>query len=213
MANTKRMTITEGLVELKLYDNKIRKAITEAHFINIKKKKDNKIGTMLVENYEKKAKESYQSILDMMKNRDAIKRAIVLSNATTEVTIDGKTMTVAEAIEKRNLNSSISYLLGKMETSLSNVENALLTKNADVDASAEKLLVSYYGKDAAKKVSKEDYDSVVTPYKEANEYVVVDPLNLRDKYEQLRDETDGFMSNVDSALSISNATTFIEIEV
>lgn len=213
MANTKRMTITEGLVELKLYDNKIRKAITEAHFINIKKKKDNKIGTMLVENYEKKAKESYQSILDMMKNRDAIKRAIVLSNATTYVTINGKTMTVAEAIEKRNLNDSIAYLLGKMETSLSNVENALLTKNADVDASAEKLLVSYYGKDAAKKVSKEDYDSVVTPYKEANEYVVVDPLNLRDKYEQLRDETDGFMSNVDSALSISNATTFIEIEV
>ena len=213
MANTKRMTITEGLVELKLYDNKIRKAITEAHLIGIKKKKDNKIGTMLVENYEKKAKESYQSILDMMKNRDAIKRAIVLSNATTEVTINGKTMTVAEAIEKRNLNSSISYLLGKMETSLSNVENALLTKNADVDASAEKLLVSYYGKDAAKKVSKEDYDSVVTPYKEANEYVVVDPLDLRDKYEKLRDETDGFMSNVDSALSISNATTFIEIEV
>lgn len=213
MANTKRMTITEGLVELKLYDNKIRKAITEAHLIGIKKKKDNKIGTMLVENYEKKAKESYQSILDMMKNRDAIKRAIVLSNATTEVTINGKTMTVAEAIEKRNLNSSISCLLGKMETSLSNVENALLTKNADVDASAEKLLVSYYGKDAAKKVSKEDYDSVVTPYKEANEYVVIDPLDLRDKYEKLRDETDGFMSNVDSALSISNATTFIEIEV
>lgn len=213
MGNTKRMTITEGLVELKLYDNRIRKAITEAHFINIKKKKDNKIGTMLVENYEKKAKESYQSILDMMKNRDAIKRAIVLSNATTYVTINGKTMTVAEAIEKRNLNDSMSYLLGKMETSLSNVESALLTKNLDVDASAEKLLVSYYGKDAAKKVSKEDYDSVVTPYKEANEYVVVDPLNLRDKYEQLRDETDGFMSNVDSALSISNATTFIEIEV
>lgn len=213
MANTKRMTITEGLVELKLYDNKISKAIADTRLIDIKKKKDNKIGTMLVDNYEKRAKESYQSILDMMKNRDAIKRAIVLSNATTQVTINGKTMTVAEAIEKRNLNDNMGFLLGKMETSLSNVENQLTSRNADVDAAAEKLLVSYYGKDAAKKVAKEDYDSVVTPYKEANEWVVVDPLNLRDKYEKLRDETDGFMSNVDSALSISNATTFIEIEV
>ena len=213
MPNTKRMTITEGLVELKLYDNKIRKAITESHFINIKKKKDDKVGTMSVDNYERKAKEAYQSIIDMMKNRDAIKRAIVLSNATTIVTINGKTMTVAEAIEKRNLNDNMGYLLGKMETSLSNVESQLASRNADVDASAEKLLVSYYGKDAAKKVGKEDYDNVVTPYKEANEWVVVDPLNLRDKYEKLRDETDGFMSNVDSALSISNATTFIEIEV
>ena len=213
MANTKRMTITEGLVELKLYDNKISKAIADARLIDIKKKKDNKIGTMLVDNYEKRAKESYQSILDMMKNRDAIKRAIVLSNATTQVTINGKTMTVAEAIEKRNLNDNMGFLLGKMETSLSNVENQLTSRNADVDTAAEKLLVSYYGKDAAKKVSKEDYDSVVTPYKEANEWVIVDPLNLREKYEKLREETDGFMSTVDSALSISNATTFIEIEV
>ena len=213
MSNTKRMTITEGLVELKLYDSKINKAINDARFIDIKKKKDNKVGSMLVENYEKKAKESYQSIVDMMKNRDAIKRAIVLSNATTQVTINGKAMTVAEAIEKRNINDSMMRFLGKMEAALSIVESQLSSSNANVDASAEKLLISYYGKDAAKKVSKEDYDSVVTPYKEANEYVVVDPLNLRDKYEQLRDETDGFMSNVDSALSISNATTFIEVEV
>ena len=49
MANTKRMTITQALVELKLYDSKIVKAIRTAEFINIRKKNSNKIGSISVD--------------------------------------------------------------------------------------------------------------------------------------------------------------------
>ena len=213
MSNTKKMTITEGLVELKLYDNKIRKAITDADFIQIKKKRADKIGTLSVEEYEKRAKNAYQSITDMIKNKDAIKRAIVLSNATTKVTIDGKEMTVAEAIERRSLNDIAHNLIEEMGDQLASAEQDLANKNREVDFQAEKMLVSYYGKETAKKINKEDYDAIVNPYKEANEYVVVDPLGLRNEYEKLEKEYDGFMANVDTVLSISNATTFIEIEV
>ena len=37
--------------------------------------------------------------MDLIKRRDAITKAIVASNAVTEVTINGETMTVASAIE------------------------------------------------------------------------------------------------------------------
>lgn len=210
---TKRMTITEGLVELKLYDSKINKAISEANFISAKKKKDKRIGRLSQEEFEKRATESYQSITQMMANRNAIKRAIVLSNATTEVEIAGDKMTVAEAIEKRNLNVSMTNLLIKMQGQLLNVDAIIDDENRKLDNQIEKLLISYYGKDAAKKVSKEDYDNIANPYKEANEYVVVDPLNLQKIYDELQNKHEAFMSSVDTALSVSNATTFIEVEV
>lgn len=213
MANTKKMTITEGLVELKLYDNKISKAIQQATFISCKKKRDKMIGTMKVEDFEEMAKNSFQSIMDMMRNRDAIKRAIVLSNATTLITVAGQTMTVAEAIEKRNLNNLPALLINKMGNDLISNETYVRNKNAEVDAQAEKMLVSYYGKDAAKKVSKEDYSNIVDPFKEANEYAVVDPLGLREVYESMSKEHEEFFASVDTALSVSNATTYIEVEV
>lgn len=210
---TKRMTITEGLVELKLYDSKINRAISEANFISAKKKKDKRIGRLSQEEFEKRASESYQSITQMMANRNAIKRAIVLSNATTEVEIAGDKMTVAEAIEKRNLNVSMTNLLKKMYGQLLDVDAIISTENRKLDDQIEKLLVSYYGKDAAKKVSKEDYDNIANPYREANEYIVVDPLNLQKIYDELNQKNEAFMSSVDTALSVSNATTFIEVEV
>lgn len=210
---TKRMTITEGLVELKLYDSKINKAISEANFISAKKKKDKRIGRLSQEEFEKRASESYQSIIQMMANRNAIKRAIVLSNATTMVEIAGDKMTVAEAIEKRNLNVSMTNLLVNMRGQLIDIDNTINTENRKLDDQIEKLLISYYGKDAAKKVSKEDYDNIANPYKEANEYVVVDPLNLQKIYDELNQKNEAFMSSVDTALSVSNATTFIEVEV
>ena len=207
------MTITEGLVELKLYDSKINKAIVEANFISAKKKKDKRIGRLSQEEFEKRASESYQSIIQMMANRNAIKRAIVLSNATTEVEIAGDKMTVAEAIEKRNLNVSMTNLLKKMYGQLLDVDAIISTENRKLDDQIEKLLISYYGKDAAKKVSKEDYDNIANPYREANECIVVDPLNLQKIYDELDQKNQAFMSSVDTALSVSNATTFIEVEV
>ena len=213
MGNIKRMTITEGLVELKLYDSKINKAITEARFIATKKNKDKKIGRLSQEEFEKRASESYQSIIQMITNRNAIKKAIVLSNATNVVEISGEKMTVAEAIEKRNINDYMSSLLSRMIIQLTDTDMYIREENEKVDEQAEKLLISYYGKDAAKKISKEDYDNIVNPYKEANECVLVDPLKLQKIYDELSQKHEDFMASVDTVLSVSNATTFIEVEV
>lgn len=213
MATKKKMTITEALVELKLYDNKIRKAIAEANFVTVRKKSQKTVNGMTVEEFEKRAKASYDSILVMMKNREAIKKEVVLSNATTMVEIDGSLMTVAAAIEKRNLNDNMNFLLGTMNNIIAVNNNSLLQKNADVDAQCEKLLASYYNKDAAKKISSDDYHTIIDPYKEANEWVLVDPIGLQEAYDKLSAEISGFMANVDTALSVSNATTFIEVEM
>ena len=49
-------------------------------------------------------------------------------------------------------------------------------------------------------------------FKARNEYKLVDPVGIVDRIAKLTEETDRFQAAVDSAIQISNATTYIEIE-
>lgn len=208
----RKISITEALNELKLYDSKINKAISSANFVGAAKKSSDKIGSMLKNNYKSKAKASYQSITDLIANRNALKSAIVKSNATTEVVVNGKTMTVAEAIERK---SSIDYedtLLQTMQTQYKSATNTVEKENKRVDNKVDELLATLIGKDTDKKISAEDQEAIEKPYRTKNEFELVDELDIYDKILALQADIDGFLHEVDTRLTLSNATTFIEID-
>ena len=87
----KKMTITEALRELSLYDEKITKALTGKQFVGIARGTEEK---KVLEHVEKQRKADYESVVQIIKNRDEIKAAVMLSNAITKVTVAGKEMTV-----------------------------------------------------------------------------------------------------------------------
>lgn len=208
----RKISITEALNELKLYDAKINKAISNATFVGAAKKLANKVGIVSKDTFTDRAKASYQSVSDLIANRNALKSAIVKSNAITEVQVDGKTMTVAEAIERKNSIDYDKQLLEVMQRQYVNASDAVLRENVKVDRKIDELLTALIGKDTDKKISKEDQEAVETPYRNKNEYELVDPLNIYDKIQKLESDIDGFESSVDIALSVINATTFIEID-
>lgn len=208
----RKISITEALNELKLYDAKINKAISNATFVGAAKKSSNKIGIVSKDTFTDRAKASYQSVSDLIANRNALKSAIVKSNAITEVQVDGKTMTVAEAIERKNSIDYDKQLLEVMQRQYVNASDAVLRENVKVDRKIDELLTALIGKDTDKKISKEDQEAVETPYRNKNEYELVDPLNIYDKIQKLESDIDGFESSVDIALSVINATTFIEVD-
>ena len=102
----RKITVTEGLNKLKLYDSKIKKAIDNLKLIGAKKKSVDKVGVVNVEKFIADAKAAHQSIMDLIRNRNTLKAAIVKSNAITYLEIGDRKMTVAEAIERKN---SIQY--------------------------------------------------------------------------------------------------------
>ena len=118
----RKITITEGLVELKLLDSRIRKATVKDWAIGVYSKdvtQENK------KKFEEVTKANYQSIKDLINERAKIKSAIVKSNAKTQVKVGEKKMTVAEAIERK---SSIDYekdLLSEWKTSLAQATNTV----------------------------------------------------------------------------------------
>ena len=211
MADTKRISITEALVELKLYDQKINKALSNVDFIGCKKKSADKVGSFKTENFVANAKAEYQSVSDLIENRHKLKKAIVDSNANTIVEIGGKKYTVAAAIEYK---TSIMYDKMKLQTMKSQwnaATNRIQKENNHVDAQVDKMLETFLGKDSEKKVSEADLSAISDPYRAKNEWELVDPLNLYAEIQALEAKIDAFEAEVDVRLSISNSVTYIEV--
>jgi len=208
----RNISITEALNELKLYDSKITKAITNATFCGAAKKSADKVGVVKKEDFDERAKASYQSATDLIANRNSLKSAIVKSNAVTEVEIDGKVMSVAEAIERKNSIEYDETLLNEMKRQYANATATVDKENKKVDNKVDDLLTTLIGKDSDKKLSKEDQEAVEKPYREKNEFEFVDPLSLYEKIQALEADIDGFKSNVDTVLAVVNAITTIKVD-
>lgn len=204
------ITITRGLAELKLLDKRIQRAITEATLGGYLIGKKAMTGYQNAEEIEKRSVSDYQSINDLIKRRNIIKSAIVVSNATTIVEISGDKMTVAEAIERK---SSIDYdklLLNKLKQTYVNLVNYVDRVNQDVKERLDKHLEILYGKDG--KIKATENEDLTKTFKEENEAKLIDALNLKDKIAKLETKIEDFESEVDFILSESNTIVKITIQ-
>lgn len=206
-----KMLVTQALNELKLLDGRIDRAISTGRFVTSAKLIEKKVNSITTkEEFSELAKASIQSANDLIERRKKIKAAVVVSNAKTTVDVNGVMMTVADAIERKN---SIEYeedLLAKLKSQLSDANNTVMRKNIDMEVQINKIIEASYGKDSKQKINPEDYDAIAKPYKLNNEYGLVDPLGIENLIRKMEEDIQGFKSNVDSALQISNCTTYIE---
>ena len=204
-----KMTIHRALAELKLIGARITKAIDALQPSGIVQK--DKLVNNLYERtaFEKRAKEQYQSALDLITRRDNIKAAIVKANAVTTVTVAGVSMTIADAINQRAsiiYRKSVSDMLkAKYRLSKASLEK----NNAQVDASALELAKVALGKQNVK-IGDDDVNKVVESYLTTNKFSLVDPVNVEVETEKLDAQVSAFEAEVDATLSEINATTFIE---
>ena len=207
----RKITVTEALIERKLLDSRIDKAILNANFCGAAKKSSDRIGAISKDEFKKRCAADYQSATDLIKNSAELKSKIIASNATTMITVNGVDMTRAEGIERKNSIEYEQNLLRKMKLDYSAAIDLYNKENKKVDEKVDNLLTTLVGKDSAKKLTPEEQDAVVKPYRLQNEYEFVDPIDLYDKIQKLEADIDGFLSNIDSQLTLSNATSFIEV--
>lgn len=206
------ISITEALNELKLYDARIRKAISNIKLVGAAKKSSDKVGVVSKDTFNERAKADYQSVTDLMANRNVLKSAIVKANAVTDVTVAGKTMTRAEAIERKNSIEYEESLLLEMKRQYATIMDSVNKENKKVDSKVDELITTLVGRDSDKKLSKEDQEAVEKPYREKNEFEFIDPIGIYDEMLSLESDIDGFKSEVDTVLVLSNATNFIEVD-
>ena len=206
------MTIHEALCLAKVADKRIQKAIDECHFCAANKESSAKINGIPVKDFEEQTKSQCQSVYDLIRRNEAIKRAISLSNAATKVMVAGKEMSVAEAIYMMQYGiCHKEALLEKMKNQLRDARRMIEIENGSrLEDRLDKFIQATYG--SKEKVTAEELDKASKDFKARNEYKLVDPIGIVDKIAELVKEIDEFKASVDSAIQISNATTYIEIE-
>lgn len=209
---TEKMTIHRGLSELKVLDDRIFSAISEGTYCLPNKHSNEKLKGIAVADYEKIMQGMYDKAVDLIKRREAIKRAVVLSNASTKVEISGNTYTVAEAIEMKNHGIDLKKdLLDTMKRQYRDAQTKILTENGkNLDDRAEKYVVGLFGA-GEKKTASDEIEKAKKAFIAANEYELVDPIKILNKIEKLEEEISSFKAEVDAVLSTSNAITEIEV--
>lgn len=204
------ITITRALSELKLLDKRIQRTIHDSTFGGYMVGKKVMTGFNSVEEVEKRAKADYQSVQDLIKRRNKIKSAIVVSNATTTVEVAGITMTVAEVIERK---TSIEYektLLAKLKNTYTKLVDYVDEVNEEVKHRLDRQLEALYGKDGKAKAM--ENEEITKAFKADNEAKLIDSLNLKEKIEELTRKIEDFETECDFVLSESNTITKIHVE-
>ena len=215
--NKEQMTVHKALAELKVIDSRINKAIMEGTYVVANKHSNEKIQGKTVNDFREHMKACHNKVTDLIARRNAIKRAVVLSNATTKVKVGNEEFTVAEAIEMKNhgMEFKANYMR-MLATQNMNAQNELNRHSGEaIEKEAEKYILSVI--QAQPKESKMSVDSdamkaLRKTYIENNTYDLIDPLNVAMLIEELTDEVNEFNTEIDAALSVSNALTVINVE-
>lgn len=213
-----RLLVTQALDERDLLRKRISDAIRKSDFCSTKKKNSDKVGNkMTYDEFCKNAEAQYQSINDLIKRYEAIDAAILLANASTYIEVAGKKMTRAAAINLRKsiINRGVGtdfkiMLIQSMQNDLqeANLEIAKSQKYAD---SQRETMINNATSSDKKDIQTETLESI-NSYCDGLVYDFVDPIGIEGKLDALTKERDELISSIESAIKISNATTYIEFE-
>lgn len=207
------MNIHKALSEKKILDSRIEKEILSTSFVGSHVVNNDRVSGVNIKDFIDNAKSKMDKIRDMIARRDAIHRGVQQSNAVTKVKIGGSEYTVAEAIW---MNEYGTTLLSKLKDTISQQYNKELLKvdsaNIQLEQDADNFVKSVYD---SNKDSKRDPDTIAkirSDYIESRRYELVDPINAAKTIDELEDKIQNFLSEVNTALSTSNAITEITIE-
>lgn len=217
---TEKMLMTQALDERDLLVKKINDKIDKIRLVDVKKRNEDTTADsrISVEEFSKNAESAYQQITDLIDRYQRLDAAIVASNAVTWIETSYGKYTVAGAIALRNRLKGEGIYLGDasfedniIEQFRKQYQDAVQTadaKNRNIERQAEEMRMSILGKDSKTKESKPL--DVVDAYVKENTTEIIDPLSAEKKIQELHEKTKTWLSELNTRIKVSNATTIIE---
>lgn len=211
------MTVHKALAELKVINDRINKAITSGTYVVANKHSNQKIHGMTIDEFKTQIQADFQKVSDLIARRNAIKRAVVASNAVTKVKVGDTEYTVAEAIEMKNHGMEFKeYFMRAISIQYVRAKNELDLNSGDpLEKRAEQYVLSVIQaqpKDSKMAVDSDAMKNLRAQYIKDNQYDIIDPIGVKNVIDGLDTEVSEFLTEVDAALSVSNAITVLDIE-
>ena len=213
---TQQISVTRALVELKRLDERIAKAISGGRFIarTIGRDTNKKVvgSTDSVSAVEQTIQGSFDKVTALISYRERMKSAIVMSNAKTQVTILGRQISVAEAIELKSTVGFRTMYLNTLRSQLLAERTHVDKATANLDLEIETSLNTLYGADS-KKIDAETLKSVSDVKKSQKEQALLDAGKIEEKILAVETDILNLSSELDFVLSESNARTVIDVDM
>ncbi len=218
---SEKMLVTQALDERDLLVKKIVDKIGRISVVDTKKRNEEKTMSerVRVEEFGRTAQAAYQQIMDLIDRYQRLDVAIVASNAANRVTTVYGDFTVAGAIALRNrLRGQGTYedegdfenqIIRMLERQYNAAVGVAERKNKDIESQAENMRLSILGRD--NKARDDKPLEVVDAYIRENTTEIIDPLGCQKKAQELQEMRNALLSELDTQIKVSNATTTIEL--
>jgi hypothetical protein len=204
MSGAQQMSISQALVELKLLKSRISKC-KNVDCITVK----TKTKTVDVADFTKSAKANLQSYKDLLNRYNVIRSKVVVSNATTRVSVAGFEYTVAEAVERKRSIEMEKDMFCVLRSQFKHATAELESHQKAQQERLDKLLLQELGKDS--KTNVDVVDALTETFLKNNKAELIDPLGLQEVIANMEKSIQDFESNVDWVLSESNGRTQIMV--
>ena len=215
-----KMLVAQALDERDLLKKKINDKISKLLLVDYKKRNNENTGMTMMDSelFSKCAKAGYQQVKDLIDRYMRLNAAIIASNAATMVETPWNTMSVANAIAirsrlRKNGNFDMSdlfelQLMQQLKRQYDVAVQGANQENKRLSDQAENMRLSILGKD--QKVKDDKPLEVVDAYVRENTADILDPIGAMDKMQEWKEYIDSFLSEIDTRIKVSNATTTIE---
>ena len=199
----KTITIHRLIQEIKLTQAKLLSVPVPAVFTVRNKKTEDSM--LIPEEQASQAQSMKDSFTALAKRLPILKSTLILSNAKTVLRVGQEEMTVAEALSKKEYLPTVKDTLKAIHSQAQSVIAQVEKKNTTEEAKIVEILKSKTEADS------QQVKSLTEMLRETNLYSVSDPGKILEWVKEREAEIALFESEVDSALSESNATTTVEI--
>lgn len=208
MSTKQKITITRALVELKRQDEKAYNLVNQSQaFLAIGDAK--RVANTTLEDAEKRIQSDMDQVDAAIARGQAIRNAIHASNAVTKVTLGGKELTVAEAINLKKVTTLKQHHLSRLTQIRQGAVIQAARADEAVEAEINKRIQTLSGKDG--KIAENELELIRRNAEASGKATVVGLAKLDAKIKALSDEIEVIISELDFTLSESNARTEIEL--
>ena len=213
-----KMLITQALTEKETLQDEICRLIQESKFCfadTICEREEKTQQRKLNETeFSRNAQELFEKIQEKIKRYYQIEEAIIVSNAKVKIHTQVGDFTVAGAVSLRNrLRGKSTYQNSLFEVNMdqeyTRSVQQIKNMNLQLEERADAIRLSILGKDSKGK-GDNSLDSV-NDFRKENTMELVDPLDIKTLIDENEAKRNALLSELDTRLKVSNATTFIEI--
>jgi len=202
-----QISVTRALAECKVLNDRIERATRQSVFVTVTVGGKTTNGQPVQEASQNMVA-NLQQVKDLIARRQKVKSAIIVSNSQTSVVVNGVTMTVAEAIERKGSIDKERALLSVLQQQLGQARAVTERNNVQMQGRIDTMLQAAVGKE--RKASEEELAAISKPYTASNITAPLDPNGLEALINKMDEEINGFLFEVDFSLSESNSKTMIE---